>query len=38
MKIDIYGRKMNVSDSMAAYATRKVENWASFLATNLWCR
>ena len=30
MKIDIYGRKMNVSDSMAAYATRKVEKLGKF--------
>ncbi len=30
MKIDIYGRKMTVSDSMAAYATRKVEKLGKF--------
>ena len=30
MKIDIYGRKMTVSESMAAYATRKVEKLGKF--------
>ena len=30
MKIDIYGRKMTVSDSMAAYATHKVEKLGKF--------
>ena len=30
MKIDIYGRKMDVSDAMAAYATRKVEKLGKF--------
>ena len=30
MKIDIYGRKMTVSEAMAAYATRKVEKLGKF--------